>query len=227
MKQLFLKTLDTLKNSRSVRPPDYILSDPEAGQADCNSLKSKSTLQFRKLRIVSSSQASFVAGMSERFKSLFVIGFGGLLGIGTAFKLQETPEPGLVALMLIGLALMGVGVYLYRSADKPVYFDRKNNLFWTGKRPNLSGVDAGPDSWCRISDLKAIQVLAERVLDEDGPDIIYELNLILADQSRRNVVRHATRKTIEQDGADLATWLDVPFWNGLPDTINRSRLANW
>ena len=65
-----------------------------------------------------------------------------------------------------------------------------------------------------LSEVKAIQVLRERISSKNGSYYSYEINLVLADASRINVIDHGKHEAVIDDAELLATTLGVPLWDG-------------
>jgi hypothetical protein len=56
-------------------------------------------------------------------------------------------------------------------------------------------------------------VIAERVSGNKSSYLSYELNLVLSDGRRINVIDHGDKIKILVDAHDLAEFLDIPIWN--------------
>lgn len=127
----------------------------------------------------------------------------------------DTPLKYVVALP--ALLFLGVAWLLWTWLARPVVFDRREDWFYKGKRspaedPSLgSGKDA-----CPLSRIRAIQIVPERVSSRNGGFGSWEINAVLEDGSRRNVVDHGSEAAVRTDAAALASFLSVPLWN-LPD----------
>jgi hypothetical protein len=77
-----------------------------------------------------------------------------------------------------------------------------------------------------FSEVFAVQLLGERVREEEAPDFdSYELNLVLRDGTRLNVVDHANRGQLEQEAQQLARLIDCQVLDEKVDgvAIVRSR----
>ena len=56
-------------------------------------------------------------------------------------------------------------------------------------------------------------MITERCTGKNSSYYSYELNLVLDDGSRINVVDHGDLGRVVRDGSAVAAFLDVPFWN--------------
>jgi len=74
--------------------------------------------------------------------------------------------------------------------------------------PPSSGEDA-----VALDQIHAIQIVSELCPSGGLPFWSYELNLVLDDGDRLNVVDHAGLPQIREDAETLAEWLGVPVWD--------------
>ena len=97
---------------------------------------------------------------------------------------------------------------LWRGTQ-PIVFDRARGMHWKGWRTPASatgGVVA-------LDEIHALQVVSERCSGHRKGYFSYELNIVLSDGQRINVVDHGDLRRIRVDGGHLASFLHVPFWN--------------
>ncbi|WP_092447345.1 hypothetical protein [Winogradskyella sediminis] len=64
-----------------------------------------------------------------------------------------------------------------------------------------------------MKSIVAIQIIGEYVQSDDGSYKSFELNLVLDDASRRNVVDHGNLKSIIKDAEMLSAFLNIPIWH--------------
>jgi len=133
----------------------------------------------------------------------------------------------LPVLPLAGLFWVIVGIFILRKYAKPIVFDRQSGLYLKGRRKlPLHSADMGKTTdMAKLSDIHAIQILQEYCQDrtnsrsssnESRPFYSYELNLILKDGSRLNVIDHSGKDRLVQDAEQLANFLSIPVWNAIP-----------
>lgn len=153
------------------------------------------------------------------FSSIFTaVGVLGLLIPALVFLGMETKEWGILLFALFfGGIFLAAGLLLFKFMTKPAVFDTFYGYFYKGKkRPSdhigLNRDDKNP--MVKLSDVKAIQILRERISSKNGSYYSYEINLVLADASRVNVIDHGKHTAIIEDAETLATALGVPLWDG-------------
>jgi hypothetical protein len=131
----------------------------------------------------------------------------GCIVFGVAGALAEKGWPALGA-VFAGLAFGAFGAVQLWSGTEPIVFDRTRGLFWKGRaapRPDVGGC-------VHLKSVHALQVISE-YHGGKGSYTSYELNLVLVDGTRVNVVDHGDLARIRKDGASLAEFLGVPLWD--------------
>ncbi|MDN3637370.1 hypothetical protein QWY82_00990 [Simiduia curdlanivorans] len=141
--------------------------------------------------------------------------------------------------LLFGSVFSAVGFFGVRALRKPRIFDRKCGYYWKGwgdpKAP-LAAITASRElnAWqdikrlcdipgrferCRLSEIHAIQLLFEFCAETDtdghghGGYESYEINLVLQNGDRLNVVDHGGQRRAQMDVARLGDFLQVPVWD--------------
>ncbi|MDX2008664.1 MAG: hypothetical protein SFW67_00655 [Myxococcaceae bacterium] len=124
---------------------------------------------------------------------------------GLVFALGLTAA-GLVSVLsgswILGLLVLPCGLFLLVGAllllfSRAVRFDGGQRSVSIGGRR------------IAFSDVYAVQLLGERVHEEEAPDFdSYELNLVLKDGTRLNVVDHGNRGQLEREVQQLARLVD-------------------
>jgi hypothetical protein len=112
-----------------------------------------------------------------------------------------------MGLLVVGAAMFVVcevlAILLRRLLEHSHLFDRASGRYRWTRRP------AGELS---LVDVRGLQVLRKRV---NGPESDYdcdELNLVLLDGRRVNVLDHGEPESLRRDAEALARWLSVPLW---------------
>ena len=215
MKRFLQELKDSLAKAAANQPQVRFQDHPIASTIDWSPLKGGgSNFKTHKLQLISERQASFGSTIGARlFAAIFAIIGAVVLVIGCVMTLG-TLVPG-IFLVAFGSLFAGVGVWLYRQFDQAIFFDLDAGLFYQGKRPNLADASQKPDTWCRLDDIIGIQLLREHVSGSKSSYYSYEINLVLEDGSRRNVVDHGSLGQIRQDAQILAGFLEVPLWDGI------------
>lgn len=149
--------------------------------------------------------------MGRLFPAIFVLAGVGVLVV--AFVKSEASPLNQPLALLFPLCFVGIGLFLWRSIARHATFDRRAGWYWRGGSQPGPGDSTGAER-CRLSEVHALQLLPERVRSDEGSDYTsWELNLVLEDGSRRNVVDHAGYDSLAREAAELAEFLDVPLWN--------------
>lgn len=119
-------------------------------------------------------------------------------------------------LLAFGLVFTAVGSFIYYKYSKPIVFDKLTGNYWKGfKEPDHNTVISTDKNSCRLNDIHAIQILSEYVRGDKNSYYSYELNLVLTDGTRLNVVDHGNKISIIQDAETLSAYLGKPVWNAI------------
>ncbi|MCB9495434.1 MAG: hypothetical protein H6686_00915 [Fibrobacteria bacterium] len=135
-------------------------------------------------------------------------------------------------LLLFSLPFFGIGIWSWRTMTRVSSFDKREGWYWAGGSiPSANPHLVDPTRACPLSDIKAIQILSESVRGDKGRSYSsLELNLVLADASRRQVVDHGGGG-LEEEARTLAEFLGVPLWNAAngyrPWDEKRDGAASW
>ncbi|WP_341501363.1 hypothetical protein [Gallaecimonas sp. GXIMD4217] len=142
------------------------------------------------------------------FGALFMAMGGGIGGF-IAYQMHLSGEGAALLFPLgLGLVFVAVGGGIIYFASRKAVFDRRRRLYYKG--------DANrPKESARFDDIKALQILAERCTstDSDGHRssyTSYELNLVLPEGRRLNVMDHGNLERLHEDARRLAELLKVP-----------------
>jgi hypothetical protein len=193
-------------------------NDPLAEQIRWTALKSGgSNFQTHALVESSPSRMEFQPSLkSKLFGLIFVI--AGLSIPATIFAVgQQTGDPDFEKLSLIsipfGLVFVGVGFFNYRKMSKKIVFDKLSGRFWQGRMKDDENGAANTDNALKLGDVHAIQLISQYVRNEKRSYYIYEMNFVLADTKRVNVIRHGGKRQIRRDAEKLSEFLGKPLWD--------------
>jgi hypothetical protein len=138
-----------------------------------------------------------------------------LAGAGLLLLIEATD----VVALLVGASLCLFAVHVAQERLPPKVFDVSERMYWEGSQPPAAGTAAnerGRHS-CRLEDIYAIQLLWGKIYEYTYPSYYfsarYELNLVLRDASRINIVAYCNRERLREDGQRLADFLGVPLWD--------------
>ena len=149
------------------------------------------------------------------FSMIFLlVGLGLVGGIGFAKLSSGTLDTETLIPMGIGLVFALVGGALLHFAVKPIVFDKRNEYFWKGRKAPDAVFDKNAiKHWAELDDIHALQIVSEYVRGDKSSYHSYELNLVLRDGRRINVVDHGNIARLREDAATLAAFLDRPVWD--------------
>ncbi|TVR29712.1 MAG: hypothetical protein EA390_09270 [Balneolaceae bacterium] len=115
---------------------------------------------------------------------------------------------------LFGLLFATAGGCMYYFMSTPRVFDKWAGLYWKGhKQPKgIHDISTKKNS-SRISDIHAIQLLSEYVRGDKSSYHSYEINLVLKNGERINVVDHGKLTEVRNDARKLSEFLGKPIWD--------------
>ena len=154
------------------------------------------------------------------FCLFFLIGLGVLIG-GVVMAVNGSSD----ALVPIFMCISG-SVFVVASGstfyviNKPIVFDKDTGYFWKGRRsPRLHLVGKASKGFVRLQDIHAIQLVSEVCTSENDKDpssyCSYEINIVIKDTSRVNIIDHGNLNRIREDAQSLSTFLEVPMWDAI------------
>jgi hypothetical protein len=149
------------------------------------------------------------------FYLLFLIVGLGVAAAGLAVFVAGGRDavPPVLFLSLFGLVFTAVGGGLFYSGTKPIAFDVQLGYFWKGRNPPPYSFGLEPKEAIALPRIHALQIVSERCSSSKSSFMSYELNLVLEDGSRRNVVDHGNIEGLRADARELAIFLAVPLWD--------------
>lgn len=150
----------------------------------------------------------------------FFIGIGSFTGILFAISIILIPAAFVSGLLVI------IGVVWRKRLKKGIVFDFGNGFFWRGLKSLNPGTENAlkMEDLVRLDEIAGIQILSEMVVSNTmdsgnsrtgGPIReydSYEMNLVMQDKSRINVVDHANFNAIKREAEAIAKRLNVPVW---------------
>ncbi len=137
----------------------------------------------------------------------FFIVFGAVFGViplGAIYKQYGGFHWSMLMSSLFSLVFCIVGILIYYYSSQPIVFDRKRNCFIKGRKK---------EKYVELHKIRALQVLSEYCSGNKSSFYSYELNLVLEDASRVNVVDHGNLKALRDDANMLGQFLGVQVWD--------------
>lgn len=218
LKERLLEKLRRLAESRTAFDP-RVFSDPVAEKTDWTPLKPGGT-NFTTHRLIrEGDRLEFkIAPGARVFALIFLLsGLGLVAGFAVPLLLRQPlvfREQDIGA--AVGMVFFAVGWFLYRFFNRPVVFDRRTGYFWKGRIPPDQAVNREAlKDCCPLEEIRALQIIAERVRGDKSSYWSYELNLVLKDGRRLNVVDHGSLEVIRTDARACADFLQVPLWDAI------------
>lgn len=120
--------------------------------------------------------------------------------------------------ILFGLVFFAGGSLMLYFSSKPIVFDKLMGLYWKSwKKPDQSLIYSANKSndVIRLSDIRGLQLISEYVRSDKSSYHSYELNLVLMDGSRVNVVDHGNAVKLRNDAKILSEFLGRPVWDAI------------
>lgn len=221
MLNALLQKLQELAGRRGATFDPAGLNDPVALQTAWGPAKGGGA-NFRTHRLVTvdHSRLEFkaTAGAVVFYLLFLLVGLGVTLGIPAA-RLAAGDSLGLTTdtlmPLLIGLlfALVGGAMLYYGTA--PIVFDTRQGCFWKGRQgPEPVSDQSRLKNMTRLEEIHALQIISEYCSGKNSY-YSYELNLVLKDGQRLNVVDHGNLARLREDANKLAQFLGRPLWDGL------------
>ena len=142
----------------------------------------------------------------------------GLLGYSLydLFQKSVTFESHNLILIGMGVVFFSVGTILAYYGTRPVVFDKISGYFWKGhKRPNRYIEYKRPELFTSLKDIHALQIISEYVRSDKSSYYSYELNLVLENGNRINVVDHGRLNSLREDVEKLSEFLNKPIWDNV------------
>jgi len=115
---------------------------------------------------------------------------------------------------LIGFFFAVIGGLLFYFGTKPIVFEKGNGYFWKGrKNPETVYNIEELKSCTELKNIYALQIIAEYVRGNKSSYYSYELNLVLEDATRINVIDHGNLNKIRDEVNKLSQFLNKPVWD--------------
>lgn len=115
------------------------------------------------------------------------------------------------AMVTAGVFVVTTGVLallLRRQLDNCRFFDAQLGCYWRSRGAgDPPGSDAVP-----LSSIRGLQITPERIVNSESDYDAYELNLVLAEGRRVNVLDHGNLPELHADATRIAGFLRVPLW---------------
>lgn len=194
-------------------------NDPVAEQVQWTPLKSGgSNFTTHNLVEANPNRLEFQPGIKSKMFSFVFIGVGILVPIffilnAEGFEGAEIWQMVAFSLVFGGIFIAG-GLFSLRSSNKLTVFDKSIGKYWRGKEgPDVKPGLMNHESVYDLSGVYALQLLSHYVRSDKSSYYIYELNFILDDLKRVNIMRHGGKAVLRRDAEKLAEFMGKPLWD--------------
>lgn len=194
--------------------------DPIAVQTGWRPIKGGgSNIRTYKLVKVNPYRMKFISTIAAIiFSLIFALPGTGLLILLIPNVDWSSIDMGIMIGLLLGLVFASLGWYMFFRQMRPIVFDKQEGFIWKGRKPTEMRAYETTDKYVWLESIHALQIIAEYMSGKNGGYYSYELNLVLKNGNRINIVDHGKRKKLAQDAEVLAEFLGVPVWDA---TVNR------
>ena len=127
-------------------------------------------------------------------------------GIGTIFIFFDR---GPVYAVALGLLFILLGCYFLFHNTVPIIFDKQKGFFWKGRKEPGDSFGRDHQNFYKFEGVHALQLIYPK--DSEN----YQLNLVLKDSERLNILNHENKTRIINDATTLSVFLQIPVWNTL------------
>ena len=207
--------------NKDVRIDPSKFADPVAMDTEWGPLRQGgANFQTHRLIRVDRFRMEFRASMVAKLFSMIFLIVG--LGITIGFSRQHFPDGRfshsvhnlLPTSMGLLFAIAG-GVLLY-TITAPIVFDKQSEFFWKGRKTPRDTFDKKSlKKFAEFGEIHALQLISEHCRGNKSSYYSYELNLVLKDGKRINVVDHGNYDKLCEDAETLSQFLERPVWNGI------------
>jgi len=117
-------------------------------------------------------------------------------------------------IVLLLILLTAGGIYSFYLGLRPNVFDKKTGFYYKSyKIPTSRSNSKERKGWISLDEINALQIIKERVKTKNSSYKSYEINIVLSDGERFNIVDHSSYNTIKEDAKTIADFLGVPYWD--------------
>ncbi|MCB9495430.1 MAG: hypothetical protein H6686_00895 [Fibrobacteria bacterium] len=217
---ILAKIQEAIRQASRAKPvfdPTFF-GDPLAMKTDWGPLAGGgSNFRTHKGVLVRPDRYEFQATLGMR---LFALVFGAVGGIfPLVFMIPDlrrdaADNPATLLILLFPAVFLGASWFLWSVLGRVSVFDKREGWYWKGSRAPSEDPSVGTGKHAvLLSDIRALQIIPEHVTSKNNSYTSWELNLVLADGSRRNVTDHGAGDDLIREARELGQFLSVPVWN--------------
>ena len=134
-----------------------------------------------------------------------------ILEIQTPISFNFIENPIMIIPIFIIFIYVADFIKISLSIFKPLVFDKKAGLFWKGfRQPNIIYGGDKNGEIVQLEKIQGLQIIKKDFQRKSVSFVGYELNLVLNNSERMNIVGHGNLKKIREDAQKLGQFLNVP-----------------
>ena len=216
IKQRINKALEEAKKKQELTNEkiSHAFNDDVANKTQWTPLKSGGA-NFKTHDLVKPSSSILKYQLSWGSKMLFgVFSLIGIVALSAGiFQLMEKGTSSGWVLVFVGLLFIVISLVFFKIMGRPIFIDRSIGMMYKGnKAPKLSGQQDNNDK-VYLNNVHALQVIKEYIRSNKSRYYSYEINFIMKDASRVNVMDHGNYKQIQSDAEEIALFIGKPLWD--------------
>ncbi|EKE26056.1 MAG: hypothetical protein ACD_4C00457G0002 [uncultured bacterium (gcode 4)] len=106
------------------------------------------------------------------------------------------------------------GIYMFKSFSKSIVFDKAIGYFYKWKlKSNMWIIDVSDKNIVPLSNIYALQVISEFIKTDKSSYYSHEINLVLSDKVRINVIDCWNIDSMRNDAKQIWEYLWIPVWD--------------
>jgi hypothetical protein len=212
LKKLFARPSEGME-----REPKEWDDDPVARKTEWSPKKAGgASFRTHRLETPSVTRMEFRLTLGAKLFCWLFVGMGGGIPLVIISRTMQagTDFMSILPVPCIGIVFVGVGLGMLHFMGKPRVFDKASGRYWKGEKdPNRTGPQLEAEDSLALSDIYALQLLSEYVRGDKSSYYSHELNLVLENGRRVNVIDHGKLTSLREDAGTLAGFLAVPVWD--------------
>ncbi len=219
LRRLFQKMRGTVDEPDPFDPSRF--GDPVAEQTNWTPAKrGGANFRTRKLIMVTPNRIEFRASLAAKifFASFLLGGMGFAVGVSIShFSTGTFPfNPDKLVPLLAGMGFAIVGGFLLYFGTAPIVFDKSRGVFCKGRKARDGVFDSNAlKHFAGLEDIHALQLISEYCRGSKRSYYSYELNLVLSNGRRINVMDHGDCEKLREDAQTLSQFLGKPVWDAI------------
>ncbi|WP_169852907.1 hypothetical protein [Anaerohalosphaera lusitana] len=161
-----------------------------------------------------------MSGASYLFWFVYFLAITSPLIFGLTSDNLKGAIPVIVIFAIPCILLISVGFWAFWYYSRPMVFDKRSGLYHRGKLKSTAyGKRQKKDEKAiPLDDIHALQIIPKLVRDESDYCYNYELNMVLKNGDRKNLLNVDRLKHVMPEANRLASFLEIPAWNAVTET---------